>query len=286
MKYLLTILLVAASSWTDLDKIAKVNALKKEAKTAYNNGNYQKALDNYLYLIDSMQVEDDNIVLNVANAYYKLKDTTNAVTNYQALTDSKNNVVRSVAQQQLGIIANRTKKFEEALQHFKEALKADPANEDARYNYELLKKVLKEQEQQNKDEQKQDKEQQKEDKQKQDQKKEGDQEKKDQEEKKEGEGDKKEDQEQQEEEEKGEKKEDGKPKEEQKEESEEGEKTEEENKEKQERMSSAADKDENRDISEEKAKMILEALKNKEIQYYQQNKRKATKPKESGKPDW
>ncbi len=39
-------------------------------------------------------------------------------------------------------------------------------------------------------------------------------------------------------------------------------------------------------ISEEKAKMILEAMKNQEAQYLQQNKRKATKPQNKGKPDW
>ena len=39
-------------------------------------------------------------------------------------------------------------------------------------------------------------------------------------------------------------------------------------------------------MSEEKAKMILEAMKNQEIQYLQQNKRKATKPRDRGKPDW
>jgi len=39
-------------------------------------------------------------------------------------------------------------------------------------------------------------------------------------------------------------------------------------------------------ISEDKAKMILEAMKNQEIQYLQQNKRKATKPRDSSKPDW
>ena len=39
-------------------------------------------------------------------------------------------------------------------------------------------------------------------------------------------------------------------------------------------------------ISEEKAKMILEAMKNNEVQYLQQNKRKATQKKKSGKPDW
>ena len=39
-------------------------------------------------------------------------------------------------------------------------------------------------------------------------------------------------------------------------------------------------------ISEEKARMVLEAMKNQEVQYLQQNKRKATKPKGKGKPDW
>jgi hypothetical protein len=39
-------------------------------------------------------------------------------------------------------------------------------------------------------------------------------------------------------------------------------------------------------ISEEKARMILEAMKNQEKQYLQQNKRKATKAKDRTKPDW
>ena len=39
-------------------------------------------------------------------------------------------------------------------------------------------------------------------------------------------------------------------------------------------------------ISEEKAKMILEAMKNNEFQYIQQRKRKPTKQQDSDKPDW
>lgn len=39
-------------------------------------------------------------------------------------------------------------------------------------------------------------------------------------------------------------------------------------------------------ITEEKARMILEAMKNQEKQYLQQNKRKATKSKDRTKPDW
>ena len=39
-------------------------------------------------------------------------------------------------------------------------------------------------------------------------------------------------------------------------------------------------------LTEEKARMILEAMKNNEIQYIQQNKRKPTKKPDSDKPDW
>ena len=39
-------------------------------------------------------------------------------------------------------------------------------------------------------------------------------------------------------------------------------------------------------LTEEKARMILEAMKNNEIQYIQQNKRKAQKKKDPSKPDW
>jgi hypothetical protein len=43
---------------------------------------------------------------------------------------------------------------------------------------------------------------------------------------------------------------------------------------------------EDMNMNEQKAKMILDAMKNQEAQYLQQNKRKATKPKDKGKPDW
>ena len=49
---------------------------------------------------------------------------------------------------------------------------------------------------------------------------------------------------------------------------------------------SVSDKLKDMKITEEKAKMVLEAMKNQEIQYLQQNQRKATKPKSKGKPDW
>ena len=49
--------------------------------------------------------------------------------------------IKSVAYQQLGVLASEQKKYPEALATFKESLKANPANEESRYNYELVKKT-------------------------------------------------------------------------------------------------------------------------------------------------
>ena len=155
MKYFLTAILLL-STFNDLDKIVRVNKTKKEAREAYLNGDYEAALNKYRYLTDSLQVIDDDIRLNIANAYYNLADTAQAIDNYSQLFDSKSKTVRSTAHQQMGILSSKNKKFEEALDHFKEAIKANPANEDARYNYELMKKILKEQEEQEQQQQNQD----------------------------------------------------------------------------------------------------------------------------------
>ena len=255
---------------TDPTKIGKINSLKSEAKKAYEAGDFKTAITKYRYLIDSLHVNEDEVNLNLANAYFQLNDTTNAVSQYQSLTQSSKNQLRSKAQQQLGVMSNRQGKFEEALNHFKQAIKSDPTNEDARYNYELLKKKLEEEKKkeqqkqdQNKDQNKDQQDQQKEDQKKEQEKKE--QEKKDQQQKDQEQKDK-----------------------EQKKDQEKQDQKDQENKEqeKKEQQNFNPDKMKQMKLSEEKAKMILEAMRNQEKQYLQQNKRKATKAKDKGKPDW
>jgi hypothetical protein len=282
MKILLVLLLVI-NPLTDLDKIAKINKAKKEAERAYLAEDYELANAKYLYLRDTLGVNDDNLRLNLANTQFILNDTANAINSYSELKDSPNNEIRSRAFEQLGAMQFNTKKYKEALELYKSALKSNSANTDARYNYELLKKLIKEQEEQqeqnkdkqnkdekNKDQKDQDKkdqqEQNKEDQQNQDkeqqEKDKQDQEKKDQEKQDQEEQDKKEQDEQ-------------KPDEQKKEDD-------------QKKKPNPIDEDKLKEmkISEEKAKLILEAMKNNEVQYIQQNKRKAKKKKDPTKPDW
>ncbi len=270
--------------FTDLDKIGKINSLKSEAKKAYLGGDYKTAVDTYKYLIDSLGVKEDEVLLNLANSYFQLQDTSNISNAYLPLTQSSNAKIKSVANQQLGVAANRQEKFEKALNYFKQALKADPTNEDARFNYELVKKKL---EEQKKQDQQQKKEDQKKDENKDEKKDQQDKENKDQkQDQKDKQNKDQEEKDKKEQEQKEKQSKEQQEKEKKEKEQKEQEQKDEQNKDKKDIPPSVSEKLKEMQMSEEKAKMILEAMKNQEVQYLQQNKRKATKPKDKGKPDW
>lgn len=142
MKWLPVILLALLG--IDPKLINKINSAKSEAKKAFLANDYVTAINKYRYLTDSLGVKEDEILINMAHSYFNLNDTTNALTAYQKLLTSPNKRLKSNAYQQLGVISNRQGKLEEALTNFKESLKTDPTNEDARYNYEMVKKKLEE----------------------------------------------------------------------------------------------------------------------------------------------
>jgi len=140
----------------DPSKIGKINSAKAEAKKAYLSGDFKTAIQKYSYLIDSLGVTEDEVRANLASAYFQLNDTAKAQSTYQQLTQSPNKRISSVANQQLGVIANNKEKLEEALSYFKSALKAAPENNEARYNYEVVKKKLEEKEKKKKEDEKKD----------------------------------------------------------------------------------------------------------------------------------
>lgn len=287
------IVLLALTAIVDPVTIRKINSLKREAREAYTAGDYKTAIAKYRYLVDSLDAREDEVMLNLANAYFNAMDTTQALAGYQSVLGSDKADIRSKAQQQLGVMNHRAGRLEEALNNFKQAIKSDPNNRDARYNYEMLKKKLEEekkkqqqQDQQNRD--KQNKENQKKDDPQKDQKQKQDEQKSDEQKKKEQEQkDQQQKEQQQKEREEKEKqkqdqqnKEDAEKKDDQRDSKEEQEKTEKQP------PPDWSKKLQDMKMSEEKARMILEAMKNQEKQYLQQNQRKGTKPRDKGKPDW
>ncbi len=138
-------------------KISKENALKKEAEVAYKEGRYTDAITNLKTLVDSLNVTDEKAVLDLGHAYFKNNDMENAAKVYQKATLSTDKNLRSIAAQQLGVLSLKADNDKEkALAFFKESLRANPNNNESRYNYELLKKS-KEENKDNKDQKNKDK---------------------------------------------------------------------------------------------------------------------------------
>ena len=266
MKTVLFILL--AVLLTDPKKISKINEIKKEAEIAFLSQNYEVALSKYTLLRDSLAIDDPAINLNIAHAHYYLGDSVGARNNYSNLSSSPHRKLKSIALQQLGVMNKDAGKLEEALQQLKSAIKTDPTNQEARYNYEVLKKQLEEQKQQNQDQQDQEQDGQDEKQQEnKDQQKDGEQEEK--------EGEEGENQEKSEEE-----------KENQEKKQQENQEGEEEKEEETPQEQMTKEKLEEMGISQEKAMQLLEAMRQNEIKYLQHQRRKPTKQPPSGKPDW
>jgi tetratricopeptide (TPR) repeat protein len=145
-RFLCVILFFTFPQW-NIHHIAQINTLKKEAKLAFYDANYSAAIEKYRFLTDTLELTEGPLLFNLATSYYQLKDTVHLMPAYQQLTVHPDKYLKSAAFQQLGVITHKKSQTKEALDYFKKALKSDPTNEAARYNYELLKKLLKRQEQ-------------------------------------------------------------------------------------------------------------------------------------------
>jgi len=277
--FILIIILGATWFVNPFTYIARVNRLQKEAEQNYRKGEIPEATAKYLYLLQDLGIESEAIHINLAHTYFSLGQEKDATFFYKKVfSQSKNQIIKSIALTQLGVLKNHSQPeaTEEALSIFKEAILLWQENETARYNYELLKKRLQEETPQDTTQQEQDPENQTEEENQQDQydmkKDENGQE---MDIKEEGEGekdviDKK--------------------------------KADEEGEEEMNQASGGDEPKENIDeekldemnLNIEKANMILDAMKNQEIQYLQQTTRKLQKEQKErekerikdSKPDW
>jgi len=133
----LLVLLLSVPDWTFFS-IGRTNRLKEQAAAALRQRNYLSAMVQYRYLRYNYGLDHEEITLNLGHCYYLLGDTLNARRQYVTLRGSADRGIRTVALQQLGVMAFRGGRREQALALFKSALRANPANDGARYNYELL----------------------------------------------------------------------------------------------------------------------------------------------------
>ena len=233
------------------DRIDRINSLTKLAEESFRKENYNESIINYRLLIDSFNYSNEKLYLNLAHSHLLSKDTLNAIENYNYASLTDNMKIKSIALQQLGNINEKKNKLEEALNFYKESIIADNANNDSKFNFELVKKKI-----ENKKENKKENS------------------------KKQNSKDKNEDKSSEN------KKNNEKGKEDEKNQNESIEQNNSKDQNQKNSEESLEDKLKKINMTKKKAEMILNALNNNEFQYIQQLKRKSNKKSNKNKPDW
>ena len=215
-----------------------------KGKKAYEEGHYDEARIYYEHILKNRK-KDNGAQFGLGVTAYQQKDMETAARALNNAMNSNDKSLASKAMYNLGNMFRDQQKMEESLALYRKAIELDPTDEDAKVNYELLKQVLQQQEQQQQeDKQNEEQDQEKgEDQQKQDQDSEGqDEQNKDQEKQEKGEDQQKQQDDQQQ-------------------------SQSEKEKEKKEQQQSQAKKDEKQDQKTDKqmqAEAILNALKDQE----------------------
>ncbi len=128
--------------WNDLPiltQISRNNQARREAERAYQSAHYARAVQLYTQLVHVDAQADPAVRLNLGHAYFKLGQYERASTQYESLLHTETPFLRATAATQLGVIACARRDSAGALRLFEQALLEEPANEAARYDYELIR---------------------------------------------------------------------------------------------------------------------------------------------------
>ena len=130
--------------------LRKGNDLYKENRFVDAEVKYKKAL--------KQNPNYENAAYNLGNAVYKQNRFKEALPQYELVvksskdSDTKMQVFHNIAN-----VNMKEKKYDQAVAAYKNSLRLNPSDEETRYNLALAKKLLKDQQQQNKDDKNKDK---------------------------------------------------------------------------------------------------------------------------------
>ncbi|MCB2410598.1 tetratricopeptide repeat protein [Hymenobacter lucidus] len=125
-----------------LTRIRDRNQALEQAQAAYSSGNFDQAAELYRRAVEKLGATDESIVLNLGHAYARAGQAAQARVYYGRLLSSRQPAMRSVARQQLAVLAAGKGEYAQAVGLLRQALLANPSNTGARYNYEVLRDYL------------------------------------------------------------------------------------------------------------------------------------------------
>lgn len=111
----------------------------RTARQAYQAGDYGLAAKQYEALVERHPAFGAQLLFNRGQAFFALDSTRQASAYYNRLADRLAPGPKAAALNNLGWLHVQAGREKVALSYFRDALVENPANEKARYNYELLK---------------------------------------------------------------------------------------------------------------------------------------------------
>ena len=130
------LLLILLQLLPGLSTIAETNRLALSAQAAYSRGNFAAAAKDYTRMADQYGAASPAVLANMGQAYLRGKADLDATKAYTRLSVAGDAGMRSLAYNQLGVLAARQKNPSQAATYFKQALREDANNQMARINYE------------------------------------------------------------------------------------------------------------------------------------------------------
>ena len=127
-----------------------------DARKLFDDNLFAESVSSFNEALKNYPTKSPEIWFNIGQCWLALDSTQWALDAYGKATSRDYPTVSSYALNNAGVIAaSKNQKVEEAMEAFKEALRRDPDNEFARYNYELLKKKSEQQQQEQQQDQEQ-----------------------------------------------------------------------------------------------------------------------------------
>lgn len=117
-------------------------SLMEEARVAFEGNRFEDSIGLYSLALERYPSLKEKITFNLAQAYMKLDSTSRASAAFHIAKRSGEAKVSSYGHNNLGVLLAKEQKYKGALAAFKQAILMHVDNEAARYNYELLKKML------------------------------------------------------------------------------------------------------------------------------------------------
>jgi hypothetical protein len=138
--YHLIFILINPQYFTNIEQ---KNVLKVEFSKDFNSKKYKNAIDTFEKIEKVSKLIEPELRLDAAHAYFIIKDTLKARKNYELAVDLPDNKYSSEALNQLGTLAVLNGDSAKGLEYYKNAIIKDNMTHEARYNYELIKRLYK-----------------------------------------------------------------------------------------------------------------------------------------------